>query len=438
MRFNNKGFVSIVIFFLIIAIAVVFMPIVMQSITYHTMKEHENAFFLAESGLKYYINKELVGNSDWTKDKIYPAYPIPTIPNMPFGSGSFTVGPKPGSVLSPANITLQSTGFVTVGSVTFKRILKQTVRRESPFDSAIKAYGSSGITVELSGQAYTDSYDSSLGRYNVNGNISNHGDVITNGSISLTGQSQINGAQTPNANMTCPTTPIKVPDDLAGLTPVSALSVSGQNTVNITGDHKYTSITLSGQSKLIVTGPSNIYVTGNWSISGQSLFSVSSASTGPVIIYIDGNISASGQGITNDTYIPSNLQIYGTALQNWDSSVTYSINKNVIYNCSIWESLQNNNLNHTPVSGSWWSSGAPTQTFTFSGQAALYGAIFSPFSNMTISGQGGIYGAVVGYDITMSGQSTIHFDEALKNLSLPGSTGGSGGLIFQDWKEITF
>lgn len=407
---NNKGFVFVILFLLAVAIAAMAVtPIILRGIMYHSINYHEKAFYIAESGMRYYI-KQLTNDNNWIDNG--------TITKN-FAGGTFTVqviGPAPREA---SRIILQSTGTIgpLPGEVSpFYRVIQQTVVRQSlsPWQfGAVWAGGTGGITVPISGMAYTDSYDSSLGRYNVNGNIGNDGDVVTNGDISISGLAHIGGdAQTGAAgtfnnqsavsgtishNFLNVPAPVTVPTDLANMAAEPAFSLGGQSTQGITGNHKYPSMTLSGQSVLTVTGPSRIYLTESSSltISGQAKFAVSTSSTGPVIVYADGNVSASGQGITNDTYIPSNFQLYGTG------------------------------------------TGAPgSYTYSLSGQSAMYGAVYAPNANMTVSGQGGLYGAVVGNDMILSGMAAIHFDEQLKNISVPGSGGGTGGIILQDWKEI--
>jgi uncharacterized protein (UPF0333 family) len=79
---KNKGFVSIILFFLIVAIALAVMPVIMQNLTYHAVSENERVFFVAESGIKYYIKHQLPGDNDWSNNNT-------AIPNKSFGGGYF-------------------------------------------------------------------------------------------------------------------------------------------------------------------------------------------------------------------------------------------------------------------------------------------------------------------------------------------------------------
>jgi len=393
---NKKGFISIVLFLLIITIAPAALPVIMRAITYHAINEYERAFFNAESGITYYIRSQLLNDNDWSNNA--------GLGPINFGGGTFSVAVVGPSPRQANKIIIRSTGSVTVGSATFSRTIEQTLLRSSLFSYAAFARGSGGIDVTMSGQAYTDSYNSSIGRYNVNGNKGKNGDVGTNGDIRVSGlayidgdastgpggsfnnQQAVSGSISHTNNLILP--PVTVPSSLSSLPNQGNYSLSGETSRSISGDNKYSSISLSGQSVLTVTGPANIYLTGGTglSITGQAKLVVSNSSTGPVIVYADQNVSVSGQGIVNNTFIPSNFQLYGTGTE---------------------------------------------QTFNLSGQADLYAAVYAPNVALSLSGQGGLYGSFVGDTISMSGQAYIHYDEALGSLG-----GGGGGIVRQNWKEI--
>jgi len=57
------------------------------------------------------------------------------------------------------------------------------------------------------------------------------------------------------------------------------------------------------------------------------------------------------------------------------------------------------------------------------GDSPIYAQIYAPFSDVSISGSGALYGAVRGKSITVSGNSTIHYDAALSK----GSSSNDGG-----------
>jgi len=223
-------------------------------------------------------------------------------------------------------------------------------------------------TIQMSGNAYTDAYDSSKGPYSA-ASRSNNGHVRTNGNIALSGNATIGGNAIPGPNQqvtmagnaavtgsttaaTSPAsyTPVTVP---GGATSLGALSVSGNKTRTLTaGTYVASSISITGNAKLIIN-----------------------ASGGPVNLYVTGNISVAGNGIANATNLPSNLMIY----QSGNSGIA------------------------------------------FSGNADFYGTIYAPESPLTVSGNGNMFGAFVTSTLQNSGNGGIHFDQALK--SIPGGAG---------------
>jgi len=133
---KKKGFIAIIVLFFVIAIALAVAPIIMQNISFHALSEPERAFFLAESGIQYYIKHELdLSDDDWSDNTA-------TITKT-FGGGSFTV-----SVLqaSTNRVELRSVGTVTLGSTDFDRTIEYAIRRINPFSYLL--YGEGDATFE--------------------------------------------------------------------------------------------------------------------------------------------------------------------------------------------------------------------------------------------------------------------------------------------------
>lgn len=128
MKKTKKGFIAIILFFLIIAIAVAVMPIIMQTSSYFAISETERALFSAESGIRYFIKNKLEPENDWTT-----IGHVDRIINQTFGDGVFTVGPSDdagdSAQTTQGRIILKSTGYVTVGANTFSRTIKYKVAR---------------------------------------------------------------------------------------------------------------------------------------------------------------------------------------------------------------------------------------------------------------------------------------------------------------------
>lgn len=130
MSNKRKGFIAIILFFLIIAIALAVMPIIMQTTSYFAISETERAFFLAESGIFYYARHVLDGDGDWSDNNIQVT--------VNFAGGTFTITPQDQSIHT---ITLKSVGSVIVGAATFTRTIYYTIQRYDPF--AFTIYGGS-------------------------------------------------------------------------------------------------------------------------------------------------------------------------------------------------------------------------------------------------------------------------------------------------------
>jgi hypothetical protein len=179
---GKKGFISIVILFLVIAIVLAVMPIIMQNISYHAVNEHERALYIAESGIKYYLKNQLITDNDWSNNNT-------AVANKPFGGGAFSI-----SVVRPCNcvtgqptpnnpinrIRLRSTGTVSVGATNFTRTIEEVLISNSAFHSTI--YGTGTTTFQGMNSITVN------GDVNISGNLS----LINNGSVTITGQQNTN------------------------------------------------------------------------------------------------------------------------------------------------------------------------------------------------------------------------------------------------------
>jgi len=228
-------------------------------------------------------------------------------------------------------------------------------------------FGMVGLSfIKLNGNS-TASYWSSTG--SVGGNA---GSIASNGSISSTGNSTIQGTVwtmpgitptgvTGTASKTL-TAALSYPNGDA--TPYSTTNndntqIGGTYTLNVSGDFSVTN------NKTAWFTGSN-YVFRNVSISSGGALWL----TGPTTIYYYGTFTMSGQTSTASN-LPKNLKIVGI-----------------------------------PVPG----TGAAPGALTLSSGASLYANIYAPQSDITLSGSGSIYGSILGKSVTMSGSSSIYYD----------------------------
>jgi hypothetical protein len=282
-------------------------------------------------------------------------------------------------------------------------IVYKITQQENTFAFAV--FGNLGVT--MSGGSYTDSYISTpphitRGQYK-------HGDVGTNSlhscAISLSGGTQIfgkawvgfggnpatgiclscnssvynknTGSLTSAKDMTPKTDP-------AGGTCMGALKLTNHATKTLSsGNYRYSSINLSGGSKLTLSGTVTIHIDGDLTVSGGSGWSGGGGggcgggsdgssiviASGSATIYANGKkIDFSGGSLINNTQDPKNLTIYGTA------------------------HLQSVNL---------------------SGQSSQHLLLYAPTAAITLSGGQNTFGSIIGSTVNISGGSSVHYDEVL-------------------------
>jgi len=354
-----------------------------------------NAFWLAEAGIQrglYQINNAGGSWTGWTDVNGAKQLQVTLA-----GRGDYNV-----TVSDPASTSplVTATGFFPgrASADAVSRAVRAHLRRSG---TIFKYAAFGGTSIRMSGQATTDSYDSSLGAYNVATNRDTNGDVGTNGDITATGSAHIYGdAGTGDTGTFSDTSKVSgsiehendvnlpltsVPASLGGLS--SGGTINSTTTITA-GDHKYLSISLSSKDTVTIVGPANIYLTGATAIkvSGQAQVVISSSSAGPVNIYFDGDIDLTGQGVVNNTKLPSQFILYGT--------------------------------------------NAASQDVKMAGQDDFYGAIYAPTAVMNLSGQGALFGSFIGDTVDISGQGGVHYDEQLANASA-----GATGFSIDAWQD---
>ncbi|HUG70752.1 MAG TPA: pilus assembly protein TadG-related protein [Pirellulaceae bacterium] len=228
--------------------------------------------------------------------------------------------------------------------------------------------------VTISGGSYTDSYNSDAGFYSAVA-ARHNGHVCSNGSITLSGPSYVDGNALPGPGHTVSTsgssyvTGSRAPrTDPLSLAPVDfGDSATNNNNHNIpisdggNAPLAGTSFNLSGGDH--VTLDPGIYYFSKFTLSGGSGVTI----TGPTVIYCTGDFTASGGSVANLSQIPANLQIYCTGGK-----------------------------------------------VDISGSSSLYGVVYAPSSKVVRSGgSSDIYGMFVGKELTLSGGGGAHGDEAL-------------------------
>lgn len=224
-----------------------------------------------------------------------------------------------------------------------------------------RSYSLVGInSLTLSGSAFTDSYDASVGAYSL-ATAKAGGSIGSNGNITLNDTARVNG---------------DVRYGSAGTATIAPTAVVTGVTAPLSSPVSYPSVTLP---------PAGTY-------------------------YDLGNINRSSGTITvpGGTYLIRNLTLSGTAKIVWNGPVklyirdSYNVSGNVVIN--TYQNL--------PVNRQLFF--LPTCTnATWGGTNVCVGDLYAPDTNFTISGNVEKMGRVIAKNITNSSTKGMHYDESL-------------------------
>lgn len=300
------------------------------------------------------------------------------------------------------------------------RTVEVIARPASAFPLALLSRQSTSMTDQ---NIVVDSYDSSDPNKSTNGQWDltkrqSHGDVATDGSLISAGNSHIYGNVSTNGgtvtgisniagqirndfyqdlpDISAPTWSAYTPVTVGGGSTLTAAAVKG------TARYKAPTISLSGNNTLSILGPAGggtsyieIWLTGDLSTKGNAQITIDKNVI--ATFYVGGDMTVAGNGIQNGNGVasdrPANVLIYGLK----------------------------------PPAGT-------SQSFNFNGNADIEAGIYAPDADVTIVGGGsnGSYsGSIVGNNISMTGITQVHYDEALK------SRGIVSGYRIASWFEDT-
>ncbi len=259
--------------------------------------------------------------------------------------------------------------------------------------------------VEVSGQAITDSYDSSLGAYdpatagqkgNVGTNATTAGAVDISGTIAINGQIAV-GEQaadpisvvdvsgsaiiTGSPPIVAQTTNLQIPPDSppVALSCTATLSVNGNQVVTLPAD---------GGSACSVSTISTCCFK-DLKVSGGGVLTT----TGPVSLYVKHEFEAKGDAVLGVPSKPAQLLI----------------------------------VLLTPPN-------LATIEADFSGNAKFYGELYAPAGDIDIKGKAEVFGSIIAQDIKISGNAQVHYDEAMAKD--PGRPVGSYAVTIKQWRDL--
>ncbi len=289
-----------------------------------------------------------------------------------------------------------------------KRNVQATIGPKSPFQYA--AFSQGAIT--LSNNTFIDSYNSNNGAYG-GGNTATNGSVGSNGTtdgvitlgnnISLGGSvstgvggtvtvgnnTTITGTTTHTNNVSLPV--VVVPSALTGLGNGGVYSIAKNGSATLTaGDYKYTSVNMSSNSTLNITGGNvRLYLTGASAFPADNNTNTITVADGATLqLFIDGTLSFRNNfTLSSSGNVPKNIQIYST------------------YSGANGMKIDNNGV--------------------------LAAAIYAPGTDISIGNNDDLLGSVVGKTIVVNNNAAIHYDESLGSLIT--SVGTTGITV---WQEI--
>lgn len=327
-----------------------------------------------------------------------------------------------------------------------------------------------------SGNMTSNAYDSRLGAYggsNVNGY---RGDVGSNTSVNISGNTNIGGNlvvySTPIASTTAVVASrsgnaqvqnqVKVNGITSGMTGTAGPTVGGSDNVKAleygsprSGDYTTPIDKSLSQSQMTLavapSSPTGSYNVGAISISGNGrvivrqgaapVSSISVSSNNTIIVppgnYKASSISISGNGqIQIESTVTTNTAIY------LEGSTAGS---------NVAQISGNGVANATTIPAKFQIYTNSSKNVQVSGNGNFHGVIYAPSSNITVSGNGNVFGAMVGKGVTVSGNGAVHYDLALADgtyaldngVGYADPTGGGGtgsvdavdGLRTVSWEE---
>jgi hypothetical protein len=304
-----------------------------------------------------------------------------------------------------------------------RRGVRVATTRNGLFTKAMVARGS----ITISGNVLTDSYDSTNPLYSSNGLYTasrsrDKGDVASNGAlikeintsdgvvlqghistgpggtvgmsgtVSIGDKAWIEGGNSgikpgwfkDDMNVAFPD--VTAPFVGGAFTPSGGI-VGGTNYAYVLdgGNYQLGSMSLGGVNKVMVTGKSVLYVTGNLNMSGQAAFIIApGASLKLYVAGARGNLT--GQGVMNQTGFATNFVYYGL----------------------------------------------PTNTrVDLTGGSGFTGIIYAPQAALNVSGGSILHGATISDTVSATGGFKFHYDESLASFD------NGGNFIVTSWNELS-
>ncbi len=131
------------------------------------------------------------------------------------------------------------------------------------------------------------------------------------------------------------------------------------------------------------------------------------------------------------TYCFRNLSVRGGAVLTSDGPVTIYLSESLSFEGDSTIGVVNDPTQFLFLMASGTNI---TMEGSIEGEAEIYGAMYGPDATFDIEGDAIIYGSVIGNEVHMSGDSRLHYDEALADVNL---LSNEGIVEIISWREVT-
>jgi len=159
-------------------------------------------------------------------------------------------------------------------------------------------------------------------------------------------------------------------------------------------------ISLSGKgAELAIDGHVVLVMSGDIKVSGKGGITINPGAS--LAIYTASDVDIAGQGVVNTSGVPKDFSLYGTAVNGVDGDGNLTAG----------------------------------QSIKISGNGQLSSTVYAPAADLSLNGGGNsgqVFGGVVAFTATVTGGSSFHFDEALRDIIV-----GGGIYTIESWLEMT-
>lgn len=237
-----------------------------------------------------------------------------------------------------------------------------------------------------------------------------HGDVASNGTVNLSGGAiTVNGTVTSNAGQDIP--------------PIQSPPVPAANTVNAVNTNNGTTVAYNSQigsgNNNFKIGDYNAYTQGDIVVSSIDLngnLDIYVAAGQTINVYVNGPTIKSQSGPGNGIVVhnPNGANPPGVVNFYIQSTVTTIDLRGQNGFQAVMDTSSTTSVMGPAAALNIWDKS--TVDFNFSGGSNFVGAIYAPNASFKLAGGADIYGAVIASSLTITGNSSFHYDESLANV----------------------